>query len=365
MQAHRRPAPELEAPAAPSGGEFQVFRFPWRRLALALLAVAIACLLGLSLGSVPIPLGAQVGLLLGHLPLVNTPSSWPGTWDTILWDLRLPRVLGAALVGASLALAGGSYQGLLRNPLADPYLIGAAGGAALGATAVLVLGGGVSLLGFSPVTLAAFAGALLAVVGVYLLARSGSTAPVTTLVLAGVAVAFLTGAATTLLMVRASSDIRPVLFWMLGGLGRVGWREVATLLPYLALSTAVLVASGRLLNVLQLDEEQAAQLGVPVERLKLAIIAAASLATAAAVATAGIIGFVGLVAPHVVRLLWGPDYRALLPLSMAAGAAFLVLADLAARTLATPGEVPVGVVTAFAGAPFFLYLLRRAKREVF
>ena len=199
----------------------------------------------------------------------------------------------------------------------------------------------------------------------YSVARNSGGTPLTTLILAGVAIAALTGAVSSLLIIRSDPDLRPVFSWLMGSFISAEWGDSVVVLCYIAPSAAVLLAFGRVLNVLQLNEEHAAMLGVPVERVKLALIAAATLATAAAVSFAGLIGFVGLVAPHAVRLVWGGDYRFLLPMSALVGATFLVLADLAARTVVSPGELPVGLVTAFCGAPFFLYLLRRRKVGAF
>ena len=333
--------------------------YPWRRMAVGLAVVVVVVVVAAGVGSVSIPPLTVVKVLASRLPFVDIAQTWPETWDTILWQLRLPRIALAGIVGAALALSGATYQGLFRNPLADPFLIGVASGAGLGATIVLVTGvpytfGGVSLL---PV--AAFVGALAAVTAAYVLARNSEGLPLTSLILAGVAIAYLASALGVLLMIRSDTNLRPVLSWLLGGFITAQWKHSLMMVPYLIPSVLIVFSYGRILNVLQLDEEHAQQLGVNVERTKLLLIVAASLATAAAVSFSGLIGFVGLIAPHTVRLLWGVDYRALLPMAAIVGAAFLILADLVARTVASPAELPVGVVTAFCGAPFFLYLLRR------
>jgi len=285
--------------------------------------------------------------------------------DTIVWEIRLPRVLLAGLVGGTLAYSGAAYQGMFRNPLADPYLLGVAAGAGLAATIVIVGPVPATYGNFSLITLAAFGGAITAVVLTYGLARMGGTTPTTTLILSGVAVSTLAVSATSYLMLAHQRDTISVLSWLLGGFNNSGWHKMWFIVPYTVPAAVVIFVHGRLLNVMQLDEQQAQQLGVNVERTKLVVLVASSLATAAAVSVAGIIGFVGLVVPHAVRLLLGLDYRQLLPLSALLGASFLILADLAARTAISPGELPVGVITAFLGAPFFLYLLRRQRKAFF
>jgi len=271
----------------------------------------------------------------------------------------------AGLVGAALATAGATYQGLFRNPLADPYLIGVAAGAGLGATLVIVSSLDYVFGGVSLVPLAAFGGGLTAVGLAYSLARVGRTVPTVTLILAGVAISSIATSATAFLMINNSQRVHATLTWLLGGFNLSEWGKLWWLLPYVLPAAAIILLYGRILNVLQLDEEQAQQLGVNVERVKLLLLGAASLAAAAAVSVSGVIGFVGLIVPHAVRLLWGPDYRQLLPMSMILGGAFLILADLLARTVNSPSEIPVGIITAFCGAPFFLYLLRLRQRAVF
>ena len=346
------------------GGPVSVgLRYPWLRLAAGLVVVVAVALLAVSQGSVHIPPVSVVKILATKLPVVDLSADWPATWETILWQLRLPRILLAGIVGAALATSGAAYQGLFRNPLADPYLIGVAAGAGLGATVVLVTGVPLLVAGLSLLPIAAFAGGSVAVTLAYVIARQSSGTALSTLILAGVAIGSLAGAVTSLLLIRGDPDLRPVLSWLLGGFISARWSHSLIVIVYLAPAAAVLIAYGRILNMLQLDEEHAAQLGVNVERTKLLLVASATLATAAAVSFSGLIGFVGLVAPHAVRLVWGGDYRMLLPMSALVGAGFLILADLVARTIVSPGELPVGVVTAFCGAPFFLYLLR-GKRAV-
>jgi iron complex transport system permease protein len=325
---------------------------------LVLVAVAGFALL---VGAASIPVLDVVHILIARLPWVDANPSWPSSWERIIWDIRLPRVLLAGLVGATLAYSGATYQGILRNPLADPYLIGVAAGAGLGATVAFVLPFEITFFGFSTVPVFAFIGAMTAVLTAYQMARIGSRIPTTTLILAGVAISSLATAGMMLLFMMADDTLRTIFSWLMGSLNVATWGKVWLLLPYSVLMGTVILVHARVLNVLQLDSDQAQQLGVNVERTKLILITAASLATAVAVSVSGLIGFVGLIVPHIMRLLWGPDYRPLLPMAMIFGATFLIAADLIARTIISPGELPVGVVTAFFGAPFFLILLRRSR----
>ena len=361
----RAPTGREQARRRPEGATTALaLAYPWRRLMIGLVVVAVVGMLAASQGSVRMPILTVFEMVVSRMPLIDIAQSWPETWDTILWQLRVPRIVLAGLVGCALAVSGATYQGLFRNPLADPALIGAASGAGLGATVVLVTGVPLYFHGVSLVPIAAFAGAIASVMAAYVIARQSEGLPLTTLILAGVAIAFLTGAVSSLLMIRSDPDLRPVLSWLLGGFISAQWKHSLIMLPYLVPSLLLVLAYGRILNVLQLDGDHALHLGVNVERTKVLLIAAATLSTAAAVSFSGPIGFVGLIAPHAVRLIWGSDYRFLLPMSAIVGAGFLILADLVARTATSPAELPVGIVTAFCGAPFFLYLLRRRKRAM-
>jgi iron complex transport system permease protein len=282
----------------------------------------------------------------------------------ILLTLRLPRGLLMAMTGAALAGSGCAYQGLFRNPLADPYLIGAASGAGLGAVLSLTARWPASHLSYLTVPMSAFAGALLAVLLTYQLAKVGQTLPVTNLILAGVAVSSFATALSSFLMINASGELRRALVWLLGGSSMAGWKPVIGQLPYIAAGITALSVMAFRLNVLQLGDEQARQLGVNVSRSRTIIVLAATLSTAAAVAYTGIIGFVGLIIPHIARRLWGADMRRLMPLSLICGAAFLLAADILARVLMAPQELPVGIITALCGAPFFVFILRQSKNQV-
>jgi len=320
------------------------------------LLVSLALVLSVAVGSVFIPPGELLQSMLGS-PLSATSA-------TIIFDVRLPHTILVALTGAALAGSGAAYQGLFRNPLADPYLIGVASGAGLGAVLVLSQSWPSTPLGFYAIPAAAFLGALLAVSVVLAIARIGKTVPVTTMILAGIAVSSFATALSSFVMLYSENELRRAIAWLLGGASLSGWQPVLAALPYIAVGLGVLLISGHQLNVLQLGEEQAQQLGLPVERIKFVLIAAASLAAAAAVAFSGMIGFIGLIVPHALRLVWGGDYRRLLPLSILGGAAVLLLADLLARSVFAPQVLPVGILTALAGVPFFLWLLRRARAQM-
>lgn len=323
---------------------------------IAFLALAAALLLSIMVGSVPIT-PAEIWQAIK--------AGGETTAGTILGSLRLPRTILIAMTGAALAGSGTAYQGLFRNPLADPYLIGVAAGAGLGAVAAMSLNWPYTTLGLLAVPLAAFAAGLLTVVIVYYLARVGKALPASNLILAGVAVSSFATALTSFLMLRADGELRRALAWLLGGATMSGWQPVLAMLPYWLVGLGILLTLGHALNVLQFGDEQAQQLGLPVTRVRWLVIAAASVTTAAAVSFAGIIGFVGLIVPHILRLRVGPDYRRLLPLSLVGGAALLLAADVLARVLIAPQELPVGIVTALAGAPFFLWILRRSRQASF
>ncbi len=280
---------------------------------------------------------------------------------SILFNLRLPRTALVALAGAALAGSGAAYQGLFRNPLADPYLIGVASGAGLGAVLAMSIQFPYTLGGMLATPAAAFLGALISVVLVMRLGRSGKRFAAPNLILAGVAVSAFASSLTSFLMLRATGELRRALVWLLGGSTLSGWLPVLAALPYILPGLGILISMGHGLNVLQFGNEQAQQLGLPVGRVRSLVIAAATLATAAAVAFTGVIGFVGLIMPHLVRLLWGSDYRRLIPLSILGGAALLLVADVAARVVLAPQELPVGIITALLGAPFFLWVLRRSQ----
>jgi iron complex transport system permease protein len=325
------------------------------------IALGVAVLLAVAIGAVWISPWDSIRLFAWKLGAAGRPRTIPRSSAVILFQLRLPRVLLAALVGGALAAAGAVFQALFRNPMADPAIIGVSSGAALGAIAVILAGGGAALGGLG-VPSAAFVGALATAFLVYRLARLGPAVQVATLLLAGIAVAAVISAAISLAMTFSGQEIRAIYFWLLGGLGARGWRSLAVASPFVLAGVVLAMGSARDLNLTALGEERAAQLGLDVERFKRLMLATGSMLTAAAVSVAGLIGFVGLMTPHILRLFLGSDHRRLIPASIVGGAAFMVLADLAARTVVTPEEIPVGAVTAVLGGPFFLYLLRRERR---
>lgn len=302
--------------------------------------------------------------LLDHLPLISIDSGVTTSEWNIVWRIRMPRVILAALVGGMLSMAGASYQGVFRNPLVDPYLLGAAAGAGLGATIALTAGRGVTASwSVDPVVVAAFLASIVTVALTYTVGSSFSGAGAgarsgVTLVLAGVAVVSFVTAVQTFILQRNQDVVREVFQWILGRLSGATWADVRLIVPYVALSAIVLMLHRRHLDVFRVGDEEAASLGVSVGRSRLVIVVAATLGTAAVVSVSGLIGFVGLVVPHAIRLMAGAGYRRLIPLSMLLGAAFLILADVPGRMLSSPAETPIGVVTAFIGAPFFIYLLR-------
>ncbi len=337
-------------------------RLPVRALAVMLLLLLGAFGIGLTTGAVHIGPGQVLLALIDRLPHVHRGTGLTQVQDSVLFQLRLPRVLLGALVGGLLAIAGAGYQGVFRNPLADPYLLGAAAGAGLGATLVIDHTRVASLGGVGIVPLAAFAGAVAGVLLAYLLGTAVGRSGTGNLVLAGVAVASFLTAIQTFVQQSKVEEIQQVYSFLLGELSTAGWPELALVAPYALVSTVVLLAHGRPLDVLSVGDDEAQSLGLPARRVRFVVLVAASLATASAVAVSGLIGFVGIVVPHVVRRLAGSSYRVVLPLSMLGGAAFLVLADVVARTVVAPAELPIGVVTAFVGAPFFAVVLRTTRR---
>lgn len=344
------------ATTAPAPRTLRGARLRARWLALGVVAVVMAAVAGLVVGPAGIEPVEVVRRLLGLSSTLDPQQV------AIVEQIRLPRVVLGLLVGSTLSLCGASYQGVFRNPLADPYLLGAAAGAGLGVTLVIVRaaeGGATPAL--APV--AAFVGALGAVALTYVLGASGGhRASTASLILAGVAVASFLTAMQTYVQQRNQDTIRQVYTWILGRLSTAGWGEVRLLLPYAIVTWAVLLAHRRVLDVLAVGDDEAATLGVHAARSRLVIIIAASLGTAAAVSVSGLIAFVGIIVPHTVRLLAGQSHRVVLPLSLLFGGAFLCLADLLARTLSSPAEIPIGVVTAFFGAPFFVLVLRSSRR---
>ncbi|MCS7481970.1 FecCD family ABC transporter permease [Umezawaea endophytica] len=331
-------------------------------LVVALVAALVAATaFAIGVGTVDVPVGRVVAVVWSHLS-GGTAVQDPLT-DQIVWEFRTPRVLLAALAGSGLSLAGVCLQTLVRNPLADPYLFGVSAGASLGA--VIALTSGVGLVAGLGVAGAAFAGSLISLVVVFVMAQRGGRLIGSSLVLAGVAVAYLGTAITSYIQLQANpAELRGVMFWLLGSVAGASWDDLGVLAAATAVTAIWLTTQGRSMNALSVGDDTAAGLGVDVHRLRVLLLVAASLLTAAVVSVAGGIGFVGLIVPHAVRLVVGPDHRKVFPVSLLAGAVFLVLVDLVTRTVDRPNEVPIGIFTAALGAPFFLALLRRRKRAL-
>ncbi len=344
--------------------------FTFSRPALVLgtlsLGLIMSILIACAFGATRVPLSNIIRMVLNRLGIFHFPTVWRQAEETIIFQLRLPRVIGAALVGAALSTAGVLFQGLFRNPMADPYIIGTSAGAALGATLAMMLPVSVALFGFSIVSLSAFIFALGAVTIVYNLARTEGKTPIISLLLSGFVVSAFLSAIMTLITSmsdRLGINLRSIFSFIMGGLSISGWKQVAIAAPLVIAGVSASTFFAGELNAFSLGEEEASYLGISVEREKMLILITGSLLTAVAVAMSGLIGFVGLIVPHAVRLTLGPDHRLLLPASALTGAIFLVICDLLARSLLSPTEIPVGVLTAIIGAPFFIYLLRNTGKR--
>ncbi|MFC1786652.1 FecCD family ABC transporter permease [Halobacteriota archaeon] len=338
----------------------------WRLIVTYLIVVlGLTIVITATLGPAHIPSLVVLKMLASKLPLVDSlvAPSWSVAEETIIFQIRLPRIVLGVLVGAALGVAGTAMQGLFKNPMADPYIIGISSGAALGATFAIVFGLGT--LGMYTIPLVAFIGAAAAIFLVYNIASVGGKLPVGTLLLAGIAVSLFLSAITSFMMYISGEKLHGIVFWLMGGLWASSWDRVLMSFPLIFVGTTIIYIFARDLNVMLLDEEPAQHLGVDVEGLKKIIMISTSLITASAVAVSGIIGFVGLIIPHTMRILVGPDHRILLPCSALVGGIFLVWADTLARTIIAPTEIPVGIITALFGAPFFIYLLRKRKRSIF
>jgi len=327
-------------------------------IGLGVVALVVALVLGVGVGSVGIAPTDTLAILLHRILGLDVTRTWSDATETIVMDLRLPRVLTSMLVGCALGVAGATFQGLLRNPLADPYVLGTASGAALGAAIAVLIPVRFVILEFGLIQAFAFVGALASIYAVYRLSRIGGLSPLTSLLLTGYAVGSLLAAGLAMAMYLSGAALRQIFTYLLGSFDAATWPRFLATLPIILIASVAIMLRARSLNGLLLGEQTAAHLGIDVKRERRILLALASLVTAAAVAISGLIGFVGLVVPHVVRLLVGPSARLVLPLSAIGGAALLAYADIIARLA---GGIPVGVVTAIIGAPFFLLILRRAR----
>ena len=330
-------------------------------VACGIVFLGLACVVAISIGPADLPLDGVLRSLVARIPGIGVHSGLNSIDNGILFDIRAPRIVLGGIVGATLALSGASYQGVFQNALADPYLLGVASGAGLGATIAIAVahvdaGATITLL---PV--AAFIGAVCAVTATYALAKSGRQRNTQSLLLAGVAIGSFLTAIQTFVQQRSEPTLQQVYAWILGGLSTATWGQVVLVIPYVTVTGAILLSCRRVLDVLAVGDEEAQSLGVNPQRVRMLVVAAATLGTAAVVSVSGLIGFVGIIVPHTIRLVVGPSYRRILPLSVLFGAGFLIFADLVARTVLSPAEVPLGVITAGLGAPFFLVVLRNAR----
>ncbi|KRE75782.1 FecCD family ABC transporter permease [Paenibacillus sp. Soil750] len=333
---------------------------------VGVILLLLSIVVSLSIGSAQLPISHIVGILAKHLPWIGShiEVDWPQSSEQIINKVRIPRLLLGILVGAVLSIAGAGFQGVLRNPLADPYSLGVSSGASVGAAFLIYFGLQYAWFGQWSIPIVAFVTGLISLFLVLKLAMIDGKLKMETLILSGVVMQAFLGAFVSFLVAISDQTINEILFWLMGSLSMRGWSYTYMILPYLVIGIVILLSYARSLNLLALGERQAAHLGVHVERTKLIVLIASTLITAAAVSVAGVIGFVGLIVPHLVRLLVGPDYRLIIPLSAIGGGIYVLWADTLARTLLSPTEIPLGVVTAFLGAPFFAYLLHKDKKTL-
>lgn len=333
---------------------------------VGVILLLLSIVVSLSIGSAHLPISHIIGILGKHLPWVgdHIEANWPQSSEQIMNKVRIPRVLLGILVGAALSIAGAGFQGVLRNPLADPYSLGVSSGASVGAAVLIYFGLQFAWFGQWTVPIVAFATGLISLFLVLKLALIEGKLKMETLILSGVVMQAFLGAIVSFLVSISNQVINEIIFWLMGSLAMRGWTYTYMISPYLLIGLIILLSYARSLNLLSLGERQAAHLGVHVERTKLIVLITATLVTAAAVSVAGVIGFVGLIVPHLVRLLVGPDYRLIIPLSAIGGGIYVLWADTLARTLLSPTEIPLGVITAFLGAPFFAYLLHKDKKTL-
>ncbi|MFC0211486.1 FecCD family ABC transporter permease [Paenibacillus chartarius] len=326
----------------------------------------LSVLVSLGIGAVSVPVPHIAGIVVSHIPGLgeHIAKTWPEQSEQIIWRVRLPRVVLGMLIGAALSMAGAAFQGILRNPLADPYTLGVSSGASVGAAFLIYFGLQFSFFGEWTLPVVAFLTALAALAVVLRMAQVDGKWQMETLILSGTVMQAFLGAVVAFFIAMSKNVINDIVYWLMGSLALRGWAYPGLIAPYVGLGFIVLLANAKALNLFVLGERQAAHLGVNVERTKLVVLVTGAMLTGASVSVAGIVGFVGLIVPHLVRLLSGPDYRLLIPLSALGGAVYVLIADTIARTLLSPTEIPIGVVTAFLGAPFFMMLLRKHKRSL-
>ncbi|MFL2627735.1 MAG: FecCD family ABC transporter permease [Dehalococcoidia bacterium] len=332
---------------------------------LLIVILLITIVLSIGIGSVVIYPQDIFLSLITLIPIFDYQSDISESLIVIINQIRLPRIILAGIVGFSIALSGATFQSIFKNPLADPYLIGAASGSALGATIVLMIIGPVILIQISILPLASFLGGIVAVGITVMISFYSRSMSSNTLILSGIAVGALANALTSLIIISSNPDVRPLLSWLLGSFNTANWDKVLIIIPYVLISTILLFRYRRIMNIIQSSDSEAQLVGVEVNKTKYILIVISTLLTAIAVSVSGIIGFVGLVAPHAVRLLWGYDYKYLIPCSALLGSIILILADTIGRTILYPQELPVGVITAFIGAPFFIFLIIKGRSSFY
>jgi len=349
-----------ESPAGVSS--FKLASDPKKTSFYLIVLFLLTVVFSLNMGFSQISFSTVLRILIKNVPILGSFSRFNDIShidEIIIMQIRLPRIMGGAITGAALTVAGVTYQGIFRNPMADPYVIGASSGAALGAACAIVFGLGFSVLGLNSIPVFAFITSLLVVLIVYNVAKVGTRVPHTNLLLSGIAMSVLISSMVTFLHVIAGEKLQVLIFWLMGSFSYVEWGDIWSVVPLITVGIAVTYVYSKNLNLLILGDEEAQHLGVNVEHVKKVLIAASALVTASAVSLAGLIGFIGIIVPHITRILFGPDHRVLVPTSAILGASFMVLCDALARVLMSPAELPVGVITSIAGAPFFLYLLRK------
>jgi iron complex transport system permease protein len=335
---------------------------------LLLFLLFIVVILACSLGAADITFLKSMEIIISKIPIINRfvdVSDIKEVYFTIVLNIRLPRTILSALVGLGLSVVGASYQGMFKNPMADPFVLGVSSGAAIGATAAIVIGLEATFLGFGSVTIFAFAGAILTTLIVYNIARVGSKVPVVTLLLSGIAVNFFLSSMISMAMIFNREQIEKIILWTMGSVSAASWTQVLILLPVVAVGTIGISAFSRDLNIILTGDDEAKSIGVEVERVKKMLLIIASIIIAAIVSVSGVIGFVGLIIPHIIRIVLGSDHRVLIPFSALVGAIFMITCDTLARILAPPAEIPVGAITSLFGAPYFIYLLIKSKKKVF
>lgn len=328
---------------------------------IILLLVVIVCC---CIGAVNIKISEAFKILINKIFNINIDISEIKTSSqTIIWKIRFPRILVALLVGGTLSVAGATYQGLLKNPMADPYVIGVSSGAAFGAAIGISSKIIFNFLGLSFTSIMAFACAVIVMLIVYRIAKIGNKVPITTLLLSGIAIGNFLTAFTSLIMIFSGDDLNKIFFWTMGSFSGKGWEQLFSILPYIVIGIAIIYFYSKDLNIILLGEDTASNLGVNVERVKRILLITSTIITAAVVSVSGIIGFIGLIIPHIARMIVGPDNKALIPTSFVFGAILLVICDTIARSILSQ-EIPVGLITSILGGPFFVYLLRNKKREI-